>query len=122
MTKLYTYVCWGIDDGMPPFVKVERTLGEIKAGAVAAVQYMPEIEGPCDACEERATRSQERPDDECQCECHQDTGAGGWLEASCDEAVQQVRSWDGTAELTVFYWEGDEGYLTLGVTDLPDEG
>lgn len=26
--------------------------------------------GPCDACGERAVRGEERPSDECECECH----------------------------------------------------
>jgi hypothetical protein len=36
-------------------------------------------------------------------------------------SMDAVRAWDGQEELSVHYFDGNPGYLTLTTTDLPDE-
>lgn len=97
--RLYAYVTHDTGDGMPPFIFVRRTLEEIKAAAVAAVQFDPADHYDMD---EEIT--------------HDDR----WLERAMDEAVRQIKEWDGQEELSVDYWDGNMGNLTLTTTELPE--
>ena len=100
--RLYTYVCWGGTPGTAPFVKVTRTLEHCKMLAAAAVAYDPFDESEYDI---------------------EDNARPTRLEKLCNKSVVAIRAWDGKDELTVFHWDGGmEGYLTLTITELEDDG
>lgn len=118
MRLIFAYITHGTGDGMPPFVILRHTLEDIKACAISALQ--PDFPGPCDQCGERAARGQERPEDECECECHEELEDYERLVEEYGPDIAAIENWNGEEELTVNYFDGNPGYLTLTRAQLPD--
>jgi hypothetical protein len=98
--KLYTFIAWGTGDGVEPFVVVRRTLGGIRDAAEQALTPSVPSEG------ESSTDEWEEYED---------------LTAQLGPGIELVREWDGNEALTVDYFDGNMGYLTLTCTYLPEE-
>ena len=122
--RVYTAVTHDTGDGMEPQVYLSRSLNGIKFIAKELLDpnngTLREYE-----CEECGSVEVERPD-------------GDWKDpAVCDdcgkemefveeldelrESIDAVEAWDGREELTVSYFDGNMGKMTLGRTTLEKE-
>lgn len=100
--NVFVVVTSDTGDGMEDGVYTERTLESAKEVALGLLDYRKDE--LCDACGERDARGQERPEDECQCECH------GYM---LPESRAAVEAWDGEEPLEVEYFDGNMGKLSM---------
>lgn len=91
--KVYTAVTWGTGDGMEPDVLLSLTLDGIKELALSYTY--------CSGCGEAIP----------QCDCDEPDDLAV-------EASVQIKEWNGEDDLTTYYFDGNEGHMSLGWSEL----
>lgn len=119
--KIFCAVTHDTGDGMEPQVYTSTTLAGIKETALDVLEYRdPTVrEYDCESC---GSVTVEHPDGDwtepviCS-DCHLEMG---WIDEDeeLEESKEAVRAWDGVEELTVYYFDGNPGKMTLTTSEV----